>query len=806
MSPPVDDEQTLARLHGDGVPLLPVKGKIPAVKSWSAFVDKRPAAADVRSWSKRRHDGWAAICGAPHGLLCLDVEVEGMADQGPAGEAIRALLGRLPETCRRTTPKGGEHAWLRVLDAEDVGVPAGVKLVHDADGVCLAETRGQGQYAVLIGPGRGELNGWLPYELERGELDEMLGSLAAMSPAPAPAAPGRSARADSTVGRDWDADPSRDTGDVLAWAVMTGALTWQDLLDPGWEPTGNAPDGRSHWKRPAYQKPTDNSVSASGQEGVGVPALTLFSTSVPWVRTAGESVSAGQALARSHGLNFGDAMRKVEDVALAGRAPTEGLCAGWPATVFDEVVRVLKGARDDDAGRLIPRELEDAVFGASSTLATVREMARVRRCSPWGVLGAVLTRVSAEVPIPYVLPPMVGTEGSLNFSAVLAGPPGTGKTAGYDVAGELLALVDQRATATGAGSGEGLIAKFLTKGAGGKLVLRDLPHCVMYADEVGLVEAIATRSGSTSESITRSAQSGAVLATTNATDDRDRYVAAGTYRLSITAGAQPRLTGALFAGSDGGTPQRYVWLPTSDPDVLDPGDDRAEPVPLGWRPPDYPGGLVDGVYTPGAPSVRIKVPAQVVYEIRSAHAARMRSMEEVDLDAHAGIARLRVAALLMFLHRGDGNPEHFTDDSTMLMWHWDLAGQVMTASDLTRRYCEVQASAARRAAQQARGHDDVARADGARAAVKPRLDSHARAIWRVVSNPGHPDSRHKDTDRGCTRRCLNRVLRHGTYEADDQEEAVRFAEAKGWIEQVEVDGQPPRVPHWSPGTEVPEDG
>ena len=44
---------------------------------------------------------------------------------------------------------------------------------------------------------------------------------------------------------------------------------------------------------------------------------------------------------------------------------------------------------------------------------------------------------------------------------------------------------------------------------------------------------------------------------------------AGSYRACLTVGVQPLRSHTLLGASDGGLPQRFVWLPTSDPDAPD---------------------------------------------------------------------------------------------------------------------------------------------------------------------------------------------------------------------------------------------
>ena len=110
--------------------------------------------------------GWFSICGQVTRLVVLDIEAAGIADDGPMGARIAEVLAELPETCKRTSPNGGVHAWVTITEG---AVPTGreCRLVQKIIGTSdsgrplfqlLAEFRGHGQYAVMLGHGRGRLS------------------------------------------------------------------------------------------------------------------------------------------------------------------------------------------------------------------------------------------------------------------------------------------------------------------------------------------------------------------------------------------------------------------------------------------------------------------------------------------------------------------------------------------------------------------------------------------------------------------------------------------------------------------------
>src|SRR5204862_283443 len=52
------------------------------------------------------------------------------------------------------------------------------------------------------------------------------------------------------------------------------------------------------------------------------------------------------------------------------------------------------------------------------------------------------------------------------------------------------------------------------------------------------------------------------------------------YRMTMVVGVQPGRGGALLQDADGGTPQRFIWLPTTDPDAPDEPPEEPEPLRL----------------------------------------------------------------------------------------------------------------------------------------------------------------------------------------------------------------------------------
>lgn len=357
-------------------------------------------------------------------------------------------------------------------------------------------------------------------------------------------------------------------------------------------------------------------------------------------------------------------------------------------------------------------------------LTHVQNYARARLVSPWAVLGVTLARAAASTPPNVQLPPVTGGPGSLNLFVALVGRPGQGKGAAEAAARNAVRFVSQdgrppQLVEQAIGSGEGLARTFRPHGTD-----EDEPNpekaALFSVPEVDTLAALGTRQGSTLLSQVRSLYSGERLGFANAGKDTRITVESHSYRAALVVGVQPAKAGYLLDDADGGTPQRFVWLPTTDPGAPDDTPDCPDP----WTVTAPEWGLVDRA---------MPVPAEVVQELRDHRRDVLRGAPDVDpLDGHAMQTRLKVAAALTIL---DGRPDVTGED-------WTLAGTVMGMSAATRGQCLNAASERARRANVARAH-----AAEERAVVQDRL-RHERAVGFV---------RKKLTRSGgsCTRRDLS---------------------------------------------------
>jgi hypothetical protein len=206
--------------------------------------------------------------------------------------------------------------------------------------------------------------------------------------------------------------------------------------------------------------------------------------------------------------------------------------------------------------------------------------------------------------------------------------------------------------------------------------------------EVDTLSALGARQGATLLPILRSAWSGEALGFSYADPSKALDVAARSYRCSLMLGVQPAKAGPLLEDAEGGTPQRFLWVPVTDPDM--PRERTVPPEPIVW----------DRKY-PTVDRYEMGVCEEATDAIDEAHWRRSRG-EGNALDGHALYTRLKVAAALALLDR---RLSVTADD-------WRLSGRIMASSDATR--AGVQRTLRERAQEANLGR---ARAEAARAVV-----------------------------------------------------------------------------------------
>ncbi|MFI6759438.1 hypothetical protein ACIBF5_09895 [Micromonospora sp. NPDC050417] len=301
-------------------------------------------------------------------------------------------------------------------------------------------------------------------------------------------------------------------------------------------------------------------------------------------------------------------------------------------------------------------------WAARPQLQHIHDFARARRAAPWAALGVTLTRLVTSVPPFVVLPPIVGGHASLNTFVALVGGSGAGKGAAESAAADAIDFGELDVSSLG--SGEGIAHLFMSRNRKGDLT-QHTESALLSVPEIDSLTALGSRTGATLMPELRKAWSGERLGFGYADPAKRLPVPSHKYRLCLVAGVQPGRAGGLLGESDGGTPQRFIWLPATDP--IAPDEAPVAPAPWKWKLPTWPLG------ESGTGRVVLPVCEEAQRVIIGVRLAQLRG-QVTALDGHALLARLKVAAALALL---DNRAEVSAAD-------WELSEVVATVSQRTR--------------------------------------------------------------------------------------------------------------------------
>lgn len=668
--------------HRAGVCVIPAKpGKRPAFP-WTEYQTRTATEEEIRAWfAGDRFDGFGVVCGEVSGNLEM-IELEGRArhlvdklaealiDHGQADLFKRIATGYTEET-----PSRGAHMFYRVAGpavgntklATRPATPEELEVKPAERTKVLIETRGEGGFVVVapsggrVHPtgGRWEVIDGAPATIPTITLEEreLLFAVAGMfdttttakSTTPAPTPTTRPTVPTGEGGRPGDEFNAR--------------ATWEEILLPhGWTKGHTDGTGTTYWTRPGKDQRDGISATTRPDGGLYVfSTSTEFSTETPnskfyvfaTLEHGGDLAAAARDLA---GRGYGDQRPRVDLRAeFATTRPQEPSCE--------------------------PVDDEDTFWCARPILTHLRTFARARMTSPWAVLGVTLARVATAVPFTIVLPPIIGSHASINIFVGIVGRSGSGKGAAESAAEDAVELVEMIArplygsgegspvmapiVRAGVGSGEGLAHQYMRRTKEG-LEWWDVHRARLFSvAEVDTLTALDQRRGSTLLAELRKAWAGEGLGFGYADPTKRLDMPRHSYRLALVVGIQPGRAGALLDDTDGGTPQRFLWMPATDPAA--PDELPVEPTPWRWMMPKWP-----RVHTASGLRV-IEVCDEAVEFIRANRRADLRG-EVGALDAHGVLGRLKVAALLAIL---DGRTNVTPED-------WHLAGLIDTKSKFTR--------------------------------------------------------------------------------------------------------------------------
>lgn len=708
--------------RGWGVIPLPVAAKAPPPEGWTGYGAPYASGADVVEWSSNGK-GSGNIGLRLRDVLAIDVDDYGDKNGGSVVAEAIARLGSLPDTWIATSREDDISGirFYRVADATsrrwaDVVGP-GVELLHHGHRYAVAapSLHPEGRRYVWIGPSgeRGvpgpavdelpELPSAWVADLDRGPVSDV------------------SAKADLVSGESAEFLTSLPVGSPCPYLlrVLDGAVTRLSSAGSRHDETRNL----------------SLALIRAGEQGhVGAVAAldTLQSLFLGAFRPGDREVTPSEWSRMIEGA-----------VAICVAAPTapenRGCCGSG---------RVLPSLSERD---------EDSFWSAREELSHLHRFARSRMVSPWALLGVALCRVVAAAPLPLVLPKLVGTYGSLNLFVALVGPSGGGKGTAEAAAEEALVFSSPPHKGN-VGSGEGIAHLYAKRVKGG--VERIADAVVLSVAEIDTLGALGARQGATLLPELRKAWSGEALGFSYADPNKRLPIARGSYRMGLVAGVQPAKAGTLLDDADGGTPQRFVWLPTVDPSAPDvPPDD---PGPRFW---DMPMVIRDPAH--GGKHV-ITLCDEARDEIVVTRRSTLRG-EETKLDGHLLYTRLKVAAALSLLSgRTDVDPED-----------WELSGVVMDMSVSTRNRVQGTLAAAESGKAESRAklraREAVVVAEKLESAVTTRV---AKALtrsmgseWQTLRTVKHLVA---SRDRDHVLDALTTLLEAGIVERDTESGKAKF--------------------------------
>lgn len=340
------------------------------------------------------------------------------------------------------------------------------------------------------------------------------------------------------------------------------------------------------------------------------------------------------------------------------------------------------------------QKMQDQFWGQTEILRSCRDFARSRMVSPEAMLACAIVLVSSWLPPHLTLPPLVGSESSLNFYVALCATSGGGKSSAMSAAKDWLQVrphpdadleTDTPFTTTIA-TGEGLLAAYTTTspkksktGRTGQAEYVQHRRSVRFeVDEIQSLGASMNRDGSTLRGFLKQMWTGSAPSTLAADTARIRKLEDHSFRTTIVAGVQPGSADVILSDHAGGFPQRWLWVETWDDNQLSDEEldecQRNPPPPLVWSPPRAAYKLPlpkndkddDEELSPYALLMRnvseaeekhevLDVTESIRVKVRRAKRAGRRigdtsaSMEEA-LDAHKVHLEEKLAALIAALH------------------------------------------------------------------------------------------------------------------------------------------------------------
>lgn len=678
-----DWQQQALQLAAAGLPVFPAQpNKTPYVKGWeqAAVTDPEQIAT---WWSVDYPDALPAVPVGRAGLVVVDLDQHKEGQDGKAALAAATATHPAPPTqWNRSLSGKGEHHYYRVPEGRKGRNGSNVDRLNGVD------LRGHGGY--VIWPG-----------------------------APLTAAE----RANLPLAEEWMLRPAIEapngdgySGTVSEWLQRTAHLQPDDAA------SGHVAKyvGQEFGNSELYS--ALGALVAIGAQGRNVaPALNELHRE--WLRPPKYDTPE---LARV----FDDQLaRLITEHGAPQQAPTSLFAPGYKSPAGQPVTTGTNTTNTDPASvgsngsggtgdeTATSDELDPGFWDTRPELATIRNTARARITGPWAVLGCVLANIVLHIPYGRTLPGIVGGPAALNLMVAIVGGSGSGKGAAEAVAKELVPYPESVFDLP-PGSGEGMARAFgayTTSDGVTELEWSNPAHAARFtASEVTGLEQLTSRKGATLSDQLLKLYSGETLGFQNANILTRNIIPAKEYRAALTVGVQPPHAGALLNHQAAGLPQRFLWMPTRDPAA------SADHATASRRNLIAP---IDFYRFPlHQTSGPLHVPDEVRNELVNAHVQVVRDGGG-DLDAHARLTRLKVAAALAVLNGRDRIDQG----------DWRLAGRVMNVSTATREQC-VQAiadDARRKSIEQ--GERQALQRQGATDADQRRTDQRDRVLDAIAN-------------------------------------------------------------------------
>lgn len=761
----------------EGHAVLPVStppSKRPLIKAWQQDCSRSEVV--IYQWWQQYPDARVGIATGTGGFDVLDFDV---ADGKPGMEQLLKLLDLgvlIPSTFRVVeTPSGGRHLYFRGTKQRNR---------QNEKAIPGVDFRGAGGMVLAAGnPGYRYVSGRsIDYEtLAEVDWDKVRTALAPDTPlpdtrtphypppTPPPFAPTtQGSRASRVVAPKRSFDDPIGEESPLDWYTRNHDI--EDLLrSAGWQ-FANESGGRRHYRRPGkdtdvsgnvHQMPDGRTVFYSFSSSTDLPVDTALSTAQLYAHLEhGGDLRAAAKHVRRTMMPQRAAAPMVPAMPLGGPPANQTGLSGTDAPVA--------GPRAPEAipgAELVPVAAigtPDPIRGFWNRRPELREIwwqAQRGGVSPWAVLGGCLAQVAARVGPHVQLPPPggVGSPGSLNLLIAIAGNSGTGKGLALGVSRGFFGRPNppQRKP----GTGQGIAAIFTEQTKEGPVQTNDT--AVLNVSEITGLGAHADMQGSNLVATLLEVYMGEELGEHYANKEKRRPVAAGRYRLALTAGVQPGNSHILLDHAESGLPQRFIWMPAFWRDAVLPESALIPPAPgpeprrwrawssilpgsmddsldaTGWSPSDAAGGLAhpkkasedavpvkEVVLVSLAPAVKREVDRDRQRRLNVLRARQDGGEDDPgDPDSHLLFARLKVASHLAF----------WLDSTTEISEDiWDLSAPVMWVSNDTRirSVNRLQDKARDKTTQRAMAQVAVARIVDAEAEVKLTA-THAKVSSRI---------------------------------------------------------------------------